>query len=135
MRTRAEKLDLNTSYTNTHTAVEKILPGAGNRTRIEAFTPHQVCLSFGALHHSAILPTVILFFFTEVYNTGAGIEPAVGLQSTRSLRPGALPTRPSWSRSAYVLKNTHTHTHTHTQYSPSYNYYKCLSRNTCILFC
>ena len=66
MRTRAEKkLDLNASYTNTHTTVEekKILPGAGNRTSIEAFTPHQVCLSFGALHHSTILPMVILFFY------------------------------------------------------------------------
>ena len=69
MRTRDEKLDLNTSYTNTRAAVEekKILPGAGNRTRIEAFTPHQVCLSSGALHHSTILPAVILFFFLWRY--------------------------------------------------------------------
>ena len=62
---REKKLDLNASYTNTHTTVEekKILPGAGNRTRMKAFTPHQVCLSFGALHHSTILQTVILFLF------------------------------------------------------------------------
>ena len=72
-----KKLDLNNaSYTNTHAEErerEKILPGAGNRIRIEAFTPHQVCLSFRTLHHSTILPTVILFF-TEVYHAGAGIE-------------------------------------------------------------
>ena len=138
MRTRAEKkLDLNASYTNTHTTVEekKILPRAGNRTRIEAFTPHQVCLSFGALHHSTILPTVILFFY-------GGIPHRSG-NRTRC-RTSVHPKLKTWclTHSAILVtfnlrvkKNPYYITHTHAQYSPSYNYYKCLSRNTCILFC